>query len=136
MSERLTRDECTCAGALIETNAHEAHCAVYGTARDGLRWTDGQTSLAARLADQAARLAKVEALCDEADEVPPLHSMIPRGCVRVSEVRAALHPDPSEANRVRDFTRPDPSEVAATVKANIARRKRRDALHPTPSDPA
>jgi hypothetical protein len=47
----------------------------------------------------AARLAVVEALCDEAEN-PPLHSMIPLGCVRASEVRAALRAvvaaDPAE----------------------------------------
>lgn len=35
------------------------------------------------------RKASIEALCDEA-ESPPLHSMIPLGCVRASEVRAAI----------------------------------------------
>lgn len=68
-------------------------------------WDDGAVSVGALvesllhvieriLADQNAALARVGALCDEA-ESPPLHSMIPLGCVRASEVRAALRPDPS-----------------------------------------
>jgi hypothetical protein len=88
--ERLSEPDkrligCTCWSVVPGRSRHARSCP--GDAVERI--------LAAHLADVEARLAAVEALCDEADEVPPLHSMIPRGCVRVSEVRAVLHPDPS-----------------------------------------
>jgi hypothetical protein len=92
--ERLSEEE---RRALADSAFKSIGCNGYGVHRviDAGMFTTTERILAAHLADVEARLAAVEALCDEADEVPPLHSMIPRGCVRVSEVRAVLHPDPS-----------------------------------------